>query len=318
MRNVLKKCYRTLMVLVCAAIAMPMFATPEPASVNANKTIGIQLYSVMGAMMKNPQASIERLAGMGYNACELVQWGGNPKVFGLDAKDFKALCDKNGIDIISTHSSVQEDPTKEAEIMNQWRSLFEVQKACGGKYFVIPSYKFEYTVSDVKKMCDYFNRVGKIASEYGLKLGYHNHSDEFKTLEGTDQVMWEYLVENTDPQYVFVELDVYWCTKGGKNPVEYLKKYPNRIEMLHIKDEFVIGESGTIDFENIFKQFYANGKKDYVVEIEIPKSLSENKKHADGTKFNYQEIMMDEQILEEMFKAADKSAKYLQSASFVK
>ena len=297
---------RGLKALGACAVAALAFIMPQNVMAQADKKIGIQLYSVMGAMQKDPVASIERLAGMGYRACELVQWGGDPKVFGMEAPDFKALCDKNGIEIISTHSSIQEEPGKEEEIMNRWRKLFEVQKACGGKYFVIPSYKVDYTVADVQRMCDYFNRVGKIAAEYRLKLGYQNHSAEYKTLEGTNDVMWEYLVEHTDPQYVFFELDVYWCSKGGKDPVAYLKKYPNRIQMLHIKDEFVIGESGDIDFKAIFDQFYKNGMKDYVVEIEMTRDVREKAKTDNDA------------AMDMMFEAARKSAEYLKKADFVK
>ena len=311
-RNLFTTVRRALFAVVCVAAALGMVAMPQQASAKKGKKIGIQLYSVMGSMQKDPKGSVDRLADLGYKAFELVQWGGNPKVFGLDAEEFKAACDAKGIDIISTHSSIQEDPSKEAEIMDNWRKLFAVQKACGGKYFVIPSYRVKYTEADVKQMCDYLNRVGKIAKEeFGLMLGYHNHSQEYKTLEGTDKVMWEYLVENTNPDYVFFELDVYWCTKGEKNPVEYLKKYAKRIEMLHIKDEFVIGESGTIDFEGIFKQFYKNGMKDYVVEIETPRSLRD-KKNADGSKYT------QEQIAEEVWEAARKSAIFLQNAKYVK
>lgn len=310
MKQLFKLFPKSLAVLFCATAAIAMFAVPETVSAK-KKTIGIQLYSVMNAVRENPKASIDRLAGMGYNAFELVQWGGDTKVFGLPASEFKSLCDKKGIKIISTHSSIQEDPAKETEVMQRWRQLFEIQKACGGKYFVIPSYKVDYTVNDMKQMCEYFNRVGKIAAEYGLKLGYHNHSGEFQKLKDSDKVMWEYLVENTDPKNVFFELDVYWCTKGGKNPIEYLKKYPNRIQMLHIKDDFVIGESGTINFEGIFNQYYKNGMKDYVVEIETPKALRE-KTNADGSKYT------QEQISEEMFKAAQESAAYLAKAKFVK
>ena len=311
MKNLFRPCRKSLTAFVWAIIAIALFATPDTASAKKGKKVGIQLYSVMDAMNKNPQASIERLAGLGYNVVELVQWGGEPKVFGLPADEFKALCDKNGVKIVSTHSSIKEDATKEAEIMNRWRQLFEIQKTCGGKYFVIPSYEVDYTVKDVQRMCDYFNRVGKIANEYGLKLGYHNHSNEYNKLKDSDKVMWEYLVENTDPNLVCFELDVYWCTKGGKNPVEYLKKYPKRIEILHIKDEFVIGESGTINFEGIFNQLYKNGMKDYVVEIETPEALRE-KKNADGSKYT------SEQIMDEVFDAARKSAAYLNNAKFVK
>ncbi|MDD6210848.1 MAG: sugar phosphate isomerase/epimerase [Bacteroidales bacterium] len=304
-------CRKPWTAFVWAVALTAMLSISETVSAKKGKTIGIQLYSVMDAMKENPQASVKRLTDMGYNAFELVQWGGDPKVFGLPAEEFKGLCNKNGAAIVSTHSGIQEDRAQEAEVMQRWRKLFEIQKACGGKYFVIPGYQVDYTEKGMKEMCDYFNRVGKIAKEYGLKLGYHNHDAEFKKLKDSDKVMWEYLVENTDPEYVCFELDVYWCTKGGKNPVEYLKKYPNRIELLHIKDDFVIGESGTIDFEGIFNQFYKNGMKDYFVEIETPGFIRE-KKNADGSKYT------QEQVMDEVFKAARKSADYLKRAKFVK
>lgn len=306
-----KSILRNVFAAMFAAAALVAAVVPQQASAKKNKKIGIQLYSVMSAVQKNPKASIERLANLGYNNVELVQWGGDTKVFGMTPADFKALCDANGVEIVSTHSSIQEDPAKEAEIEARWRQLFEIQKACGGRYFVIPSYGVDYTEAGLKQMCAYFNRIGKIAAEYGLKLGYHNHSGEYKKLKDSDKIMWEYLVENTDPRYVCFELDVYWCTKGGKNPVDYLKKYPKRIKMLHVKDDFVIGESGDIDFEGIFKQFYKNGMKDYVVEIETPGWLR-NEKNADGSKLS------QEQIMDRVFDAARKSADYLANAKFVK
>ncbi len=307
MRTTVKK---TIGLVAVAAAALTLAVQPS-CSTKEEKTIGIQLYSVMDAVKADPEAALKRLAGMGYNAAELVQWGGDPNVFGLPAADFKALCDRYGIEIISTHSSIQEDPAQEEAVMQRWRELFAIQQACGGRYFVIPSYQAEYTVAGVQQMADYFNRVGKLASEYGLKLGYHNHSGEFAQLADSSAVMWEYLVEHTDPAYVFFELDVYWCAKGGKSPVDYLRKYPDRIQMLHVKDDFVIGASGDIDFRGIFDQFYANGMKDYVVEIETPGWLRD-KKNADGTPYT------QEQILEEMFQAAAESADYLRAADFVK
>lgn len=310
--NLFNVARKAIAAIACSAFVLGAIALPQSAEAKKAKKIGIQLYSVMGAVQKDPKASVERLASMGYNVFELVQWGGNPKVFGLSAEEFKALCEKNGVNIVSTHSSIQEDPAKEAEVMQRWRDLFAIQKACGGKYFVIPSYRADYSVKGIQQMCDYLNKVGKIAKEeYGLMLGYHNHSGEYKKLSDKDQLMWEYLVENTNPEYVCFELDVYWCTKGNQDPVAYLKKYPKRIKLLHIKDEFVIGESGTINFEAIFKQFYKNGMKDYVVEIETPRSLRQ-KTNADGSRYS------QDQIMDEMFEAARKSAEYLQNAKFVK
>ena len=193
------------------------------------------------------------------------------------------------------------DPEKEAEIMEQWKEVFKGLNVMGAKYCVIPSFKLGETIEDLKAVCDYFNKVGALAKEYGLKLGYHNHSFEYEVVDG--QVKWEYMIENTDPESVFFQMDVYWTTKGGKNPVDYLKKYPERIKMLHIKDELVIGESGKIDFESIFKQFYANGYSDFVVEQEMPRGPKDEDKAA---------------RLATMWEGVAKSAAYLKNAEFVK
>ncbi|OKY88903.1 MAG: hypothetical protein BHV70_05350 [Bacteroidales bacterium 55_9] len=98
-------------------------------------------------------------------------------------------------------------------------------------------------------------------------------------------------------------MDVYWTTMGGKNPVDYLKKYPDRIKMLHIKDDMVIGDSGKVDFEAIFNQFYANGYKDFVVEQEMPRGP---------------EGETDEARFARMWDGVTKSAAYLEAAPFVK
>ena len=190
MKKSFRQCSKSVTPLFCTVAAIAFFATPQSISAQQDKQIGIQLYSVMDAVRENPQTSVKRLADMGYNAFELVQWGGDPKIFGLPADEFKALCEANDVNIISTHSGIQEDPANEAEIMDRWRKLFEVQQACGGEYFIIPSYKVDYTTTDVKAMADYLNRVGALANEYGLKLGFHNHAQEYEKLKDSDDVMW--------------------------------------------------------------------------------------------------------------------------------
>ena len=76
------------------------------------------------------------------------------------------------------------------------------------------------------------------------------------------------MLENTDPKLVTFEMDVYWVMKGGCSPVDYMKKYPKRFQLLHIKDEKEIGESGQLDFKAIFEAGYSIGIKDYFVEVE--------------------------------------------------
>lgn len=280
---------------VCLAVAaMVGFTGCKP----AKKQIGLQLYSV-AQDMSNVEASIQKVAEAGYNVVETL--GGDPGCFGMDPASFKALCDKYGISIISTHASIGLDPNDEEGTMNKWRKLFEALNVMGAKYCVIPGYGLGSNLQELQGVCDYFNKVGKLAKEYGLLLGYHNHSHEYKEMEG--QVIWEYMVEHTDHECVFFQMDVYWTTMGGKNPVDYLKKYPDRIKMLHIKDDMVIGDSGKVDFEAIFNQFYANGYKDFVVEQEMPRGP---------------EGETDEARFARMWDGVTKSAAYLEAAPFVK
>lgn len=276
------------------------------------KTVGIQLYSVMSAMKADPEGTLDRLGSLGYNSCELVQWGGDEKVFGMEPAKFKQACEKNGIDIVSTHSGIQEDSDTPEAVEKRWRQLFAIQQSLGGRYFIVPSYRYENTREGVKKMALYFNRIGAIAKEYGLTLGYHNHWNEFKPLKDDETTtMYDEFVRLTDADKVCMELDVYWAAKAGRSPVDLMKSYPDRIKILHIKDDFTIGASGTIPFENIFKQHYANGHSDYVVEIETPASLREKTK-GDGTK------LTDAEIMEEVFKSASDSFAYLNAASFTR
>ena len=99
----------------------------------------------------------------------------------------------------------------------------------------------------------------------------------------TSVTVYDLLIEHTSPNHVFFQNDVFWTHKGGYCPVEYLKKYSQRIKTLHIKDEKAIGASGTMDFKAIFEQANENGVKDWFVEVESYDGTPEEdiKKSAD-------------------------------------
>ena len=270
-----------------------LLATTMLIGCSTEKKIGLQLYSVHQDM-SDVAASLQKVADAGYNVVETL---GSPTCFGMSAEEFQALCDEKGLEIISTHTSIgMNDP----EAMQKWHNVFAGLKTMGAKYCVIPGFNLGSNLQELKAVCDYFNEVGKIGKEYGIKLGYHNHSHEYNVME--DQIMWEYMIENTDPELVFFQMDVYWTSRAGKDPVAYLKKYPERIQMLHIKDDLVIGDSGKIDFEAIFTEFYKNGFKDYVVEQEMP----------------YDKNSTREENFARMWDGVAKSATYLNTSKFVK
>ena len=150
--------------------------------------------------------------------------------------------------------------------MKWWDQAIAAHKAAGCKYIVCPSFKVPETLAGLKTCCDYFNAIGAKCRENGMLFGYHNHSHEFKKIE--DTVIYEYMLENTNPEDVFFEMDVYWAVMGKAYPVELFRKYPGRFTLLHIKDHHELGESGMVGFDAIFKNADIAGMKDFVVEIE--------------------------------------------------
>ena len=202
---------------------------------------------------------------------------GTVMIAGYKPADYAALAEKYGLDIISSHARARFD-VKDAEgTVTAWGKVFDDHKAMGCKYVVFPMNTWSATVEGLKAECDLMNKIGEEANKRGLQFGYHNHSFEFAQVAGTDQLFEDFLIANTDPDKVFFQMDVYWITVGGQDPVAYLKKYPTRFKVLHIKDEYVIGESGTLDFKAIFKQFYKNGYKDWFVEMEAKMTPEQRK-----------------------------------------
>lgn len=234
------------------------------------KNIGLQLYSIRDSIRKNVPAAIEKVAKMGYTFVEPAGYA-NGKIYGLDPVEFKNLCEKNGMKVLSTHVGQNRPANKAAwdKTMAWWDQCIDAHVAAGAKYIVQPSmgndaYK---SLDSLKKWCAYFNAVGEKCNAKGLRFGYHNHSNEFTTvLDGN--TVYDFMVENTDPSKVMFEMDLYWCVEGKKNPVDYFNKYPGRFELWHIKDEKEIGASGKMDFKAIWAAAKVSGMKYGVVEVE--------------------------------------------------
>lgn len=135
------------------------------------------------------------------------------------------------------------------------------------EYIVTPYLPVPKTLKEMQTYCDYLNAIGKKCREAGIKYGYHNHAHEFQKIEDK-AVMLDYMIENTDPENLFIELDVYWAVMGKASPVDYFHKYPGRFKMLHIKDRREIGQSGMVGFDAIFENAKTAGVENIIVEVE--------------------------------------------------
>jgi sugar phosphate isomerase/epimerase len=265
-------------VLVALFVAASAFAS-EPGP--KEKQLGIATYSVKG-LESDIEGSFKSLQDNGYTVMEISNYNARDrKVAGYSPTEYAALAEKYGMDIISSHARAQFDVNDVEGTLESWGQLFDDHKVMGCKYVVFPMNRWANTVEQMKVECELMNKIGEEANKRDIKFGYHNHNFEFELIPDSDQMIEDFLIANTDADKVFFQMDVYWVTEGKQDPLAYLQKYPDRFEVLHIKDDYVIGESGRINFEAIFKQFYKNGYEDWFVEMEeymTPEQKAEREK----------------------------------------
>ena len=232
---------------------------------------------------------------MGYTAVEAASYSDDGKLYGQDPAQFKADVEAAGMKVLSSHCNKylteQEIRTGDfSEALKWWDTCIAAHKAAGMKYLVMPYLGVPSTVKELQAYCDYFNQVGKKCQENGIKFGYHNHAHEFQKVENKE-VMYDYMLQHTDPELVFFEMDVYWTVMGHASPVDYFKKYPGRFKVLHIKDEREIGQSGMVGFDAIFKNAGTAGVENIVVEVErysyddVARSIKESIDYLEAAPF---------------------------------
>jgi sugar phosphate isomerase/epimerase len=226
---------------------------------------GLQLYSVKEDMAKDAQATIRAVGGYGYKQLEGFD-GGKGILWGMQPADFKKLMSDSGTTMVASHANVFENLDAQAA------QAAEV----GMKYLICPGIGAQKTVDDYKKKADEFNQVGEKLKSHGLRFAYHNHDYTFVTLEG--QTPQDVLMENTDPDLVDFEMDIYWVHVANAKPAEYLSKYPNRFRLCHLKDaeagsgnpheRGVLLGTGEIPYADLIKQSKSLGMEYFIVEQE--------------------------------------------------
>ena len=262
---------------VCALLALTMLPGGASAKAKApKKEVGIQLYSVrslIGAFGNNSQdykPVLKQLADMGYTSVEAASYA-DGKLYGQSPEQFRKDVEAAGMKVLSTHCTLNLSDEELAagdfsKALKWWDQCIAAHKAAGAEYIVVPSMRKITTLGELATYCRYFNEVGARCKAAGMKFGYHNHSREFEKIE--DRVMLDYMIENTDPDKVLFEMDVYWAVMGKASPVDYFKKYPGRFKLLHIKDRREIGQSGMVGFDAIFANAGTAGVENIIVEIE--------------------------------------------------
>jgi sugar phosphate isomerase/epimerase len=254
------------------------------AKVTQSKYLGLQLYSLRDMVRdEGIRKVLKVVAKMGYNSLETASYN-DGKFYGENPEELKKMVGDLGMKLTSSHLGHNISGNHD-EDMAWWNKAVEAHNAAGMKYMIMPSSPLtgdDATLDNVKRYGDYFNEIGLISAGASIQFGYHNHAFEFKN-KIDDVPVYDLLLENTSPQHVTFQLDVYWIKKGGYDPIDYMKKYAKRIKVLHIKDETSIGTQNTVSYKDVFDQAYTNGIKDWYVEVENYDTTPEEdvKKSAD-------------------------------------
>lgn len=267
------------------AIVLPSFinktaASPSAANIVADpKSFGIalQLYTIRDAMGKDPAGSLKKVSDIGYKYVELAGYA-NGKFYGYEPTEFKKLVNGLGMEILSSHTQVE----AQGITLDNAKKMAEDHAKLGVKYCLQPWVVEEArkTIASFQKMAADWNIVGKIMKDTGIQFGYHNHNFEFATVEGKIPY-FDVFMKELDKDLVTMEIDLFWVTKAGQNPVDLFKKYPGRFQLFHMKDmytkqdpffttvgvtDFAPVGSGLINFKEILAAKKIAGMKYMVVE----------------------------------------------------
>ena len=240
---------------------------------------GATLYTVRNEMEKSPKETLKAIADMGYVNIEVTGYK-EGMFYGMTPSEFKDYVSGLGLNAVSGHFA--------STTYDNADTLIADAKAAGLQYFVIPippMGHFTYDPAtqsmgmkdDVAFVNTFLNEIGKKCKESGLQLLYHNHDFEFKEINGVRPL--DYFLENTDPEYVNFQLDLYWITKAGEDPLSYFEAYPGRFKMWHVKDmdsegKFAPVGKGTIDFARILEKHEQSGLEYYIVEQDMTWELA--------------------------------------------
>jgi len=222
--------------------------------------VGLELYSVRDALQKDPQGTVRAVSEMGYLVVEF--YGPYFDWSEAQAKEMRKLMDELGIRCLSTHND--EDNFSDAKIEHT-KSLNLI---LGSKYVVQAWSDPKPNLAGWKQLAATLNAASDKLAHAGLKVGYHNHDAEWKTVEGKRPI--EILAANTKPE-VMLQLDVGTCLEAGADPVAWIQANPGRIHSIHCKDwspdpnigyKTLFGE-GKADWKGIFHAAENGGGVEY-------------------------------------------------------
>lgn len=253
--------------------------------------MGLQLYSLRGQFLKDVPGTVKYVADAQIKEVELAG------TYSLEPAKFAEMLRAAGLKAVSGHFPFERYEKDVAGIITEAKALGLKFAGCAW----IP-HKDGFKEADVRRAIEVFNRAGKALAAEGLQFFYHCHGYEFQPYG--DGVFMDELIRETDPKAVAFEMDTLWVYLPGQDPAAWLLKYPNRWQLLHLKDlkkgvargvqtggtdkenNVVLG-TGQLDWPAILKAAKQVGVKHYFIEDEsssAPAQIPETVKYLKSLK----------------------------------
>ena len=259
--------------LLASSLAIPAFMSScQSGPKRYDYKPGLQLYTVRDAMSKDPKGSLAKVAEIGYVLMESATYSGSELFYGMQPDEFSAVLKQNGLEIPSGHYALG-DPQTKGTILSDWEKAVADAHKVGMKYMVcayLPEERRQ-TLDDYKQRAADFNKAGEICKQAGIQFCYHNHNFEFAAIDG--QIPYDILLAEADKDLVKMEMDIYWVTRSGNDPLALMDKHPGRFVLWHVKDmantsdkSFTEVGNGVIDWPAIFAKAQESGMQHFFVE----------------------------------------------------
>ncbi|MEN8228758.1 MAG: sugar phosphate isomerase/epimerase [Bacteroidota bacterium] len=237
--------------------------------------VGLQLYSIRDAMEADVPGSLKKVSDLGYKYVELASYS-EGKFYGHAPAEFRKMVNDLEMEVLSSHTQVE----SAGITLDNAKIMADAHAELGVQYCIQPWVEeADRNIESYKKMIGDLNQVGEIMKNVGIQFGYHNHNFEFDTIDGVTPY-YDLFMPEMDADLITMEIDLYWVSKAGQDPVEMFNKYPGRFQLFHMKDMFneqapyfdvlkddiaPVGE-GVIDFKRILAAKKVAGMKHMFVE----------------------------------------------------
>jgi sugar phosphate isomerase/epimerase len=228
----------------------------------AVRRCGVQLYTVRGEMQKSVEATLARVASIGYQEVEFAGY------FGRTPRQIADALKSNGLTAPSVHVPL-------GEFSTDVNKTLDTIEAVGHKFAVVPYLDAkDRTLDSYKRLADQFNGWAAASRKRGIQFAYHNHDFEFETMSG--EVPYDILLARCDKSLVQFEMDLFWTNKAKRDPLDYFTRHPGRFPLVHVKDMMADGTmtevgSGAIPFAKYVARASQGGILHYFVEHDNPK-----------------------------------------------